>query len=78
MGDVRIGGHEIKVDEFATIGAKVTEARPGGVHINYQPYEWEMRFCAGNNVVWCHHNAPNRFHRFMQRIFFGFVWSSRR
>jgi hypothetical protein len=43
--------------------------------IELQPPKFELRFAPDSDFVIFTAKAPNRFHRIMQRLFFGFVWS---
>lgn len=40
-----------------------------------EPTPWQLKISDGLIMHFKEGKQPNRFHRFMQRVFFGFVWS---
>lgn len=38
------------------------------------PNKWEFRITPGSMLVFCLPTGPNAFHRWMQKVAFGFEW----
>jgi len=57
----------VQVDEIASVE---------GITIFGQPeYKWELRLSKDSNFVIQLFVAPNKFHRFMQKLMLGFEWT---
>ena len=37
-------------------------------------YTWQLQMTPGMYYAFQEHEVPNAFHRFMQRLCFGFIW----
>lgn len=43
--------------------------------VKFPQYKWNFKYCKNDTYIYQKEFAPNVFHRFMQRLILGVVWT---